>query len=793
MKFHVKNSLIAFILAAQSMAGLPAQETAPATGVIRGTVTDAASGQILPGVTLVILDSNPVIGTAADDRGNFRLDRLPIGRYAVQASFIGYEPAVFKEIAVSSAKETFLEIPLKEQVNELGEVVVRPSVNKEAPLNRMATASARMLSVEEASRYAGGYDDPARLVSAFAGVAGSMNSNGIAIRGNSPQFLQWRMEGVEVPNPTHFTDLTGVGGGILTALSSQVLGNSDFFTGAFPAEYGNALSGVFDMQLRSGNSQKHEHAAQIGVAGVEAASEGPFRRGGQASYLFNYRYSSMALADGLFPDLLGNAAGMRYQDLSFKLNFPTRRAGTFSVWGIGIIDHFLQPVPKDTAEWINGKFEGMGDFRQTKAVGGIGHKIFIDNSTYLKSSLATSYTRNQLVLEEIYTDRSTFRIYDMRGANTNVIFDACLNRKFSAAHLNRTGINVTGLFYDVDYSAVRDGNEYPPQAMVNFAKKGGHSAMLSAYSQSSLRLAEKVTVNAGIHALYFALNGQWSVEPRAGVKWQAAPRHSFGVAYGLHSRRESLDYYFVETPQTGDRLVNKNLDFAKAHHLVLSYDWSVSENMHLKIEPYYQYLYRVPVAKDSLLSLINYQSFYVLFPLVNDGAGKNYGIDFTLERYLHNGYYYLLTASLFESRYRGGDGVWRDTRLNRNFLVNALGGKEWKLGKHGQNILGVNLRCSFQGGDRYIPVDEAASKAAQAVVYDHSRAYEAQLPVALISHFTVSCKIHKKALAHEIALKFVNVNGYREFGGYYYDYRNSEPVMYRSAVVIPNFYYKVEF
>jgi hypothetical protein len=226
---------------------------------------------------------------------------------------------------------------------------------------------------------------------------------------------------------------------------------------------------------------------------------------------------------------------------------------------------------------------------------------------------------------------------------------------------------------------------------------------------------------------------------------------------------------------------------------VLSYDWSASENLHLKIEPYYQYLYNIPVAKDSLLSLINYQNFYVLFPLVNDGAGKNYGIDFTLERYLHNGYYYLFTASLFESRYRGGDGVWRNTRLNRNFLINALGGKEWKLGKHKQNILGVNLRCSFQGGDRYIPVDEAASIATQAVVYDNSQAYEAQLPAAFVSHLTVSYKVNKKSRAHEIALKFINLNGYQEFGGYYYDFRENKPLMYRSAVIIPNFYYKIEF
>jgi hypothetical protein len=380
IKICFLNLLIA-VIALQ----LPAQEHRP-EGLIRGTVTDAASGQILPGATVVILDSNPINGTTTDDRGNFLLDNLPVGRYAVQASLVGYEPAVFREIAVSSAKEMFLEISLKEQVNELGEVVVRPTVNKEAPLNRMATASARMLSVEEASRYAGGYDDPARLVTAFVGVAGSMNNNGIAIRGNSPQFLQWRMEGVEVPNPTHFTDITGVGGGILTALSSQMLGNSDFFTGAFPAEYGNALSGVFDMQMRSGNSQNHEHAVQAGVIGVEVASEGPFRKGGQASYLFNYRYSSMALADDLFPGAIGDAAGIRYQDISFKLNFPTRRAGTFSVWG----------------DWSHRPFSAIRPERH----GGMGKHLSLPELTVLEINKAESLT----VLEISYSDLTSLNL-----------------------------------------------------------------------------------------------------------------------------------------------------------------------------------------------------------------------------------------------------------------------------------------------------------------------------------------------------------------------------------------------
>jgi hypothetical protein len=605
---------------------------------------------------------------------------------------------------------------------------------------------------------------------------------------------------VEVPNPTHFQDITGVGGGILTALSSQVLGNSDFFTGAFPAEYGNALSGVFDMQLRSGNSHSYEHTVQIGTTGIEFASEGPFRKGGRASYLFNYRYSTMGLLNAISPDLLGYAGGMNYQDLSFKMNFPTRKAGTFSVWGVALTDRYPVHEPQDSALWDVPDYKTDGDFRQTTAAGGVGHKIFVGNNAYVKTSLTASYTKNSIYQEltHVYNnidEEAPVPEMDMKSENISLMLNTYFNRKFSARHTNRTGFSVTELFYDLDYSV--SPNLLPrgpsPLPMERYAKSDGHTTQLTAYSTSSFRLNEKLTANAGVHALYFQVNNRWSVEPRLALKWQPAARHSFGLAYGLHSRHEKPDYYFVTTPATGDRLVNKKLDLAKAHHFVLSYDWSVSENVHLKIEPYYQELKHIPVIRDSLWSVINSRDFWMTSPLTNDGAGRNYGIDFTLERYLNGGYYYMLTASLFESRYRGGDGVWRNTRLNRNYMVNALAGKEWKTGRRKQNILGVNIRCTYQGGDRYIPADMETSKAQGTVVYDNSRAYEAQLEPAFISHLTVSYKINRQKTAHEFALKMINVTGYREFNGYRFNYRTGEPEIVRNAVSIPNVYYKIAF
>ncbi|MDR2919600.1 MAG: TonB-dependent receptor [Tannerella sp.] len=759
---------------------------------LRGTVVDDASGETLPSVTIVILNSNPLLGTVSNTDGTFSFEHLPVGRYDIQASFMGYEPAIAKEIVISAGKEAHVTLSLKENINELSEVVVTPKINKQETINNTAAASARMLSVEEASRYAGGFDDPARLVTSFAGVAGNVSSNGIAIRGNSPQFLQWRLEGVEIPNPTHFPDITGVGGGILTALSSQVLDNSDFFTGAFPAEYGNALSGVFDMNLRNGNRWEHEHTIQVGTMGIDVSSEGPFKKGGQASYLFNYRYATMALANDLFPGLLGDAAGMRYQDLSFKFNFPTKKAGTFSVWGIGVIDKYKQDMESDTTKWESVTDRNDSHFDQSMGAGGIGHKIYLNNNTYIKSAIAATYTKNELYVDLFDLQKNPTRINNMEGTNWNLSFNSYLNRKFSSRHTNRTGINITRLAYDLDYNISPSfPNDYLP--MENFAKSDGNTWLYSAFTNSTLRLTNEITANIGVNVQYFQLNKHASIEPRAGIKWQIQPKHSLGVAYGLHSRHEKLDYYFVTTPETGNELPNKQLDFAKAHHFVLSYDWSINENTHLKIEPYFQYLYNVPVAKDSSFSIINHQDWYLNTPLVNEGHGKNYGIDITLERYLANGYYYLFTASVFESKYKGGDSVWRDTRLNRNFLLNALGGKEWKLGKHKQNILSANVRLSFQGGDRYSPIDETASKLEQDAVYDTSKAYEKQLDPAFISNFTVSYKLNKTRLSHEFALKIINANGYKEFGGHFYNYKKQEVEAYRSSVVMPGISYKIEF
>ncbi|MDR2915468.1 MAG: TonB-dependent receptor [Tannerella sp.] len=589
------------------------------TQTIRGIITDAASGETIPFASITLTD-NMEKGATSDDDGNFSIEHVPVGRHTVKATYIGYEPAIIKEIMVSSSKEVYLEITLKESVQQLDEVVVRPHVNKEQPLNKMVATGARMFSVEEASRYAGGIDDPARLVSAFAGVSADGMSNGISIHGNAPHLLSWRMEGVEIPNPNHFADISILGGGILSSLSAHVLGNSDFLTSAFPAEYSNAVSGVFDVKLRNGNNQKYEHTAQIGTLGFDFASEGPISRKNGSSYIVNYRYSATGFAEKIgLMDMDGQK--IDYQDLNMKLNFPTRKAGTFSFWATGLIDNLITENT-DTTEWKSKMDENYSASKQYMAAGGLGHSYLFREGGQLKTTLAGTFFKEHAYVDFYDNDMGRFPYLDMNRNFSNLILDISHNRKFSSRFTNKMGVNYTRLFYDMDMTM----SSYIGDKLHPVYDGDGNTGLATAYISNALSINNYITFNFGLNGQWLTLNNSWTLEPRAGIRWQPTTRSTFAAAYGMHSRMEKIDVYFVEV---NDKFVNKKLDFTKAHHFMLSYALKISDNVNLKIEPFYQYLFDVPVEADGSYSVLNRNEFYVDKALVNEGKGRNYGVDIT--------------------------------------------------------------------------------------------------------------------------------------------------------------------
>ncbi len=749
---------------------------------------DLESHFSLPGATVVILNSDPIQGTVTDQNGKFKLENIPVGRYSLKISFIGYEPVVLKEILVGSGKEVILNIKLKESVISMKEVEIKATTNKDQPLNSMATLSARTLSMEEARRYAGGLDDPARLASSFAGVSGDLGNNGIVIRGNAPKGLLWRMEGVEISNPSHFANITTFGGGGITALSSQMLANSDFFTGAFPAEYGNALSGAFDMRMRNGNNEKREHTAQLGAMGIDFASEGPFVKGKNSSYLFNYRYSTLGLIAPLLPE---DASGNKYQDLAFKLNFPTKKAGVFSVWCLAAADETGAKAEKDSADWKYQQDKDEVDGALIFGAFGVSHKLISGKKTFINTTIAASGNWISMDLDRMDNSLNLTAGERIKNNTWKYTLSSFINHKFSARHTNRTGIIYNKLFYDINIKYAENTGD----PLVQIVNENGNSDLIQAYSQSKFDLNKKLALNIGVHSQYFTLNKNYTIEPRMGLKWKFKAGQALSVAYGNHSQLEMIGIYLTQQ-QSSQGIIqpNKNLDFGKAHHFVLGYDKNISENIRLKIEPYYQILYDIPVIKNSSFSMQNLdKDWFINDSLVNKGEGTNIGIDITLERFLNNGYYYLITASFFDSKYKGGDGIERNSRFNKNYVLNFLIGKEWNVGRGKKNILGVSGRLNFSGGNRIDPVDKNASLSAQEVIYDENRAFENSKPNVYYAHISFSYRKNKKRHASIWSLQAINVLGGKEFAGYRYNFIDKTIDREEEAIIIPSISYKIEF
>jgi len=300
---------------------------------IRGKILDKASQTSVFGAKVELIIGTSVKTTSTDEKGNFIFSNLSPDRYIIKVNFIGYKEVMIPNVIVTSGKEVILDITLEDEFKTLDDVVVKAS-NRSNTINKLSTVSARTFSMEEVNRYAGGRSDPARLVANFAGVTTSDDSrNDIIIRGNSPNGILWRIDGMNVTNPNHFASV-GTTGGAVSALNTNLLKSSDFFTSAFPSEYGNATSGVFDLGFRSGNTTKRETTLQMGViTGLEATTEGPINKEKNSSYLVGYRYSLAGLAQNVGIDIGTNSTPV-YQDLSFKIDGGTSKIGKFSTFGI---------------------------------------------------------------------------------------------------------------------------------------------------------------------------------------------------------------------------------------------------------------------------------------------------------------------------------------------------------------------------------------------------------------------------------------------------------------------------
>lgn len=783
---------------------LMAQSQAP-TQTVRGTVIDADSKAPLIGVNITLPDREPLIGTVTDIDGQFKLENIPVGRIQLYLTYLGYEARLIPNIVVNAGKETVLELALTEAATELEEVVVTAYKGRGEPTNEMAMISARSISTEEMSRLSASFNDPALITTNFAGVANSgTGGNDIIVRGNSPKYMQWQLEGVPITNPNHFADQNAVLGAT-SALNSNLLATSDFYTGAFPASYGNVLAGVYDIRLRNGNNEQFEGIVGVGLIGTDLTLEGPLKKGYDGSFLVNYRYSTSSMLNELgLVDVKGEP---QFQDAAFKLHLPTKNMGIFSIFGLG--GHSTFTFDNLTLEdWNTPGDDIMSgqvyeDYDKTTYLlnTGINHSIALDENSYLKSSLSFSM---EGIEDNIWQKPDSLAagtpsfVSDLRKANYRA--STSYHRKLNAKNSIQAGAIYT-LFGQKAEQERRYTADAPLQSVLDFDETIGN---LRSFVSWKHRFNDRLTMVAGLHNTNVFFNEKHTIEPRFSANWQVSEKGALSFGYGLHSTMEGVHHYFAQIEQADGTITqpNHDLDLLKAHHLVLGYDHQFTRNLKAKVEVYYQHLYDLPVENDpdSYFSTINEEAELDYVALVNEGTGRNYGIELTLQRFFANDYYFLINTSLYESTYKALDGEERNTRFNGNYLVNVIAGKEFtKLGRKDNQTLGINARFFMGGGQRIIPLlrdanGDLAVDPANDRYWDYDKAFDRSLEDLYQITLSASYKVENKSTTHELFLNLENITGNKGKLTEYYDANEESKIGYTTQFgLLPNLMYRLYF
>lgn len=763
----------------------------PLTQTIRGNVTDAITKEPLIGASIMVLDMAETTGTISELDGQFLLEKIPVGRHSIQCSYIGYETQV-EILLLNSAKEGYLDFKLSQANIELTMIKVRPP--SEA-LNPLSMVSVRSIAPEETQYYPAGGNDFSRSVVSLPGVQPTKdNENDVVIRGNSGAGAVWRLEGVDILNPNHFARRGSSGGGV-TIFSISVLDKADFSTGAFPAEYGNALSGIFDLHFRSGNKDRREYTFRAGMMGLDLAAEGPFGKrdstvnsAEKGSYLFNYRYSTLGILNQLGLRLVGERVDNNFQDLSFNLDFPGKKGkSNFNVWGLGGLSMESESAVENPVDWQVHGDSAEYLYKTRMGVIGAAHNIQLDAKSFLKTSLAVMAQQWHRTDDLLSDDFTTHRIQDENYVQGRVSLASVYTRSFSRELYMKTGFQIANVFYDLQHDSIEVDGGF--REIINGK---GANLLVQPYLQCQWTPLPRWTFNAGLHAMYFGLTNSLLPEPRLGVRYVFGKNQSAGLAYGLHSMHVPIGSYF--TVLDGEQ-PNLDLDLIKAHHIVVSYDWLFASQFRLHGELYYQHLFDVPVGIEAPQTywLLNTIDGYSKRALVSKGKGNNYGLDLMVEKFFRRGAFFLFSTSLFKSTYQPLNGETYSTQYDSRFLGSFTIGKEWEF-KNRNSSLQIGMRSMYSHGMPSTPLLNTATDVTKPI-FDESNPFSERAPAYFRIDSRVAFRKNKPSAAWMLAIDVQNVTNYKNKRAFNWGYDLEEKVWYRKnqAGVIPVLSFQLDF
>jgi len=787
-------TFITFCVMTAMAAGQPTQ-------AVRGIITDRVSEKPLAGVTITVAGLS--IGAVSDSLGRYVLPAVPLGRQQLNYGSAGYYPASVASVLVTAGKEVVLDVSLEQRLVTLKTLTVTAAKAKRgAATNEFTAGSSRSFSVEDVTRYAGGRNDPSKLVSNFAGVAANSDArNDIVVRGNSPAGVLWKIESSPSPSPNHFGTL-GTSGGPVSALNTNVLKTSDFLTGAFPAEFGNATAAVFDISLRSGNSSRHEQTLQLNAfSGFEATVEGPLNgKNNGAAYLASYRYSFAQVAQSLGINI-GTKAVPKYQDWAFNITSGGSRAGKFSFFGMGGLSS-INFIGKDvdSSDFYAQSDQDAYDKSNFYFLG-VKHNLDIDSRTYLRTVVSFASTLDKYDQYRYPDPVPPYANRWMNFTNNNKTntwrLSSYINQKVNSRLSYRIGFTGESMGLDL---LVLDKTARPAAAAFDTVSDYKGSPFLWQYfGQFKYRVSERFSIVGGLHGTYFSLNGSSATEPRLSFSYQLPAAQTVYLSYGLHSQLQPLPVYFKTVDEeTGQRdPSNRNLDLTRAHHFVLGYEWRFRPEWRVKAEFYYQHLFDVPVERQlSGFSMLNAGADFG-FPdkvgLVNGGSGTNKGMEWTVERFLNRGYYLLLTASVFDSKYKGSDAILRNTAFNYKYVFNALAGKEWRISDN--NAFTLDVRLSAIGGRYTTPINVAASLNAGYEILDtlHYNSQQLDPYLRLDTKFGFRINSHRHRLSQTFYLDLQNVTNRKNIFLLQYNQAKGIAAPIYQIRFFPDILYRIQF
>ena len=799
----MKIKIILISILSLSFASAYSQQT------VKGKVVDLESQFPLPGVNVQFINGDFTNGVATDMNGNFKIENVPLGRKQIRFTFIGYTPQT-QTIVVNSGKEVVLNVSIEESTEMLEAFEVSSNEKREVN-NEMAIISAQQFSVEETERYAGSRGDPARMASNFAGVQGADDSrNDIIVRGNSPLGVIYRVEGITIPNPNHFA-ISGSSGGPLSILNNKFLGNSDFFSGAFPSEYGNSTAGVFDLKIRNGNSEKTEFTGQVGLFGAEFLAEGPLSKHSSASFLAMYRYSTIK-AFSLLGVNLGTSAIPKYQDFAVKFNLPFKKGGNLSLWALGgdsQIDILISEQSEEDGVDLYGENTKDQRFGTNMLVSGATYTKPLNETSFIKSTTCVNIENQKSEHDTISRNPNDWDDYTLKpymAYDFNKVRysnSSSINKKLNKKNTLKIGwvADYTNFNFIDSVTTNALGQDTADTYRFRF-NKIGDSFMFQPYVSWKHKFSDELVLTAGLTSLYLNL-GEDSfspIEPRLGLKWNINDKSSFSFGLGYHSQTQPLyTRYYINEGNT--KAHNENLGLTYSKHIILGYSNQIHKNLGLKTEVYYQDLTGIPVERTpSAFSLTNAGSgFARVFPdtLENSGTGYNYGLEVTLQRYFNKNWHALFSGCLYNSKYTPSDGIERNTSFNGMYAANFLAGKEFEVGKN--KVLGLGVKVTGAGGKRRGIVDHVASNEQGEVIFLDEGFNEDKFKDYFRFDIKTTFKINQEAVTHEIGIDLVNLTSAKNILNYSYA-PNGDGVADQDDIALnyqlgflPIFYYRIDF